>query len=148
MTPRITKVLPIKTSANFARMSINSIQIFSLDWKMYVRESYFFSVSINVSQCHMCEMYIFQESRPLILLKKRRFVWQLHPFLSDWRRKRFCATYTRNVGWWLWARIVAMGIISCAHWYGANCKHACNHYLPPTNDDISFWSKDCTFSEM
>ena len=36
---------------------------------MYVRESYFFSVSISVSQCHMCEMYIFQESRPLILLK-------------------------------------------------------------------------------
>ena len=46
MTPRRTKVLPIQTNANFARMSINSIQNFSMAWRIYVRESYFFSVSI------------------------------------------------------------------------------------------------------
>ena len=152
MTPRLTKVLPIQTNASFAKMSNSSIQNFSLDWKIYVKESYFSSVSISVSQCHMCKMYIFQESLSHIAEKARIFV-TVTPLSQIARKKEnwFCVTYTWNVGWWLWARIVAMGIISCAHWYKANCKHACNHYahyLPPPNDDNSFWSKDCAFYEM
>ena len=91
---KTNEMLPIQTNASFARMSISSIQNFSLDWKIYVRESYFSSVSISASQCHVCKMYIFQESLSLILPKKRGFFCQLHLFLSDWRE-----TYTRNVGW-------------------------------------------------
>ena len=74
MTPRLTKVLPIQTNASFAKMSNSSIQNFSLDWKIYVKESYFSSVSISVSQCHMCKMYIFQESLSHIAEKARIFV--------------------------------------------------------------------------
>ena len=79
----------------------------------------------------MWNVYSFQEEFSLIILQES--VEKSLTMIFRWKQRR----------WQLRARIVAMGIISCAHWYEANCVFSTRHCSGTANNEWVWIKRIC-----
>ena len=98
-------------------------------WYGYFLSEISQSKSIHKSGPDVKCIYSFQEEFSLIILQES-VEKSLTMMIFRWKWGR----------WQLWARIVAMGIISCAHWYEANCVFSTRHCSGTANNEWN-WIK-------